>query len=232
MFCLKVIYTDIRFTIFIHSDKISLLTICKGGIYLFDKGMLNSFKTVGTLILYHDTLAFMIGPDKTGEKLGIVRFGGHIEDGESLLQALNREIYEDCSISVNLINSPLSFYKKDWNDNELINVTKEINFEMQPFLLKGDNNRLSALFLSKTDIEPIPSSETNGIIFLTKQNIIDICNKKITCLSEFIKMGGKLVQQNKIDINKEIYAGVHLNLVFDLLLAQNQLIIDYFDGKM
>lgn len=55
---------------------------------MFELSVLNGFKTVGAFILYQDTLAFMIGPDNSGEKLGITRLGGHIEENENLLQSL------------------------------------------------------------------------------------------------------------------------------------------------
>lgn len=66
----------------------------------------NGFKTVGSFILYKDTLAFMIGPDNTGEKLGVMRLGGHIEENESYLQTLEREIKEEGSMEDknNLVN--------------------------------------------------------------------------------------------------------------------------------
>lgn len=44
---------------------------------MFDLSVFNEFKTVGSFILYQDTLAFMIGPDKSDKKLGIMRLGGH-----------------------------------------------------------------------------------------------------------------------------------------------------------
>lgn len=49
---------------------------------MFELSVLNGLKTVGSFILYKDTLVFMIGPDNTGEKLGIMRLGGHIEENE------------------------------------------------------------------------------------------------------------------------------------------------------
>lgn len=41
----------------------------------------NSVQTVGAFVIYKDKFAFMIGPNKEKNKLGIVRFGGHVELG-------------------------------------------------------------------------------------------------------------------------------------------------------
>ena len=79
---------------------------------MFELSVLNAFETVGSFIVYQGTLAFMIGPDNSGERLGIMRLGGHIEAGENLLQSLEREIKEEGSIEVKLYNSPCTFYKK------------------------------------------------------------------------------------------------------------------------
>jgi hypothetical protein len=55
----------------------------------------------------------MVGPDKSGEKLGIMRLGGHIEPNESLLEFLKRDILEEGSIEAMLLNSPRTFYKRN-----------------------------------------------------------------------------------------------------------------------
>jgi hypothetical protein len=37
---------------------------------IFDVEILDSLRTVGVYLIYQNKLAFMIGPDKSGEKLG------------------------------------------------------------------------------------------------------------------------------------------------------------------
>ncbi len=61
------------------------------------KDFFRGLETVGAFVLYQEKFAFMIGPDKTDQKLGIVRFGGHIEAGEDALDCLAREILEEAS---------------------------------------------------------------------------------------------------------------------------------------
>ena len=93
---------------------------------MFELSVLDGFKTVGSFILYKDTLAFMIGPDNSGEKLGITRIGGHIEENENLLQSLEREIKEEASIAVNLFNSMHTFYKRSWDDNNYFEISNDM----------------------------------------------------------------------------------------------------------
>lgn len=189
---------------------------------MFELSVLGGFKTVGSFILYQDTLAFMIGPDNSGEKLGITRIGGHIEGNENLLQSLEREIKEEASIEVNLFNSSSIFYKRSWDDNNYSEISNDIVWDIKPLIIVGDEHRLTAVFLSYTEEEPKPSSEACGIIFLKKTDIKDICSKKLS-LKDFIDNGGKFVKQKEIDFDMEMYAGVHLTFLNRLIEDENDI---------
>lgn len=197
---------------------------------MFEMSVLNGFKTVGSFILYRDTLAFMIGPDSSGEKLGIMRIGGHIEENESLRQALEREIKEEASIEVRHFNSPSSFYKTSWEDSNYCEITNDIVWDIKPLIIVGDKVRSTAVFLSYAEEEPKPSSEACGIIFLKEADIKNICSKKL-CLKDFINSGGKFIQQKEIDYDMEMYAGVHLTFLNRLIEDKNDLIHNYINGN-
>jgi hypothetical protein len=196
---------------------------------MFETSVLEGFKTVGSFILYQDTLAFMIGPDNSGEKLGIMRLGGHIEAGENLLQSLKREIMEEGSIEAKILNSPCTFYKRNWDDINYCEITNNFEMAIKPLIIVGDKVRSTAVFLSYTEEEPKPSSEACGIIFLRENNIRDICTKKLR-LKDFLNSGGKLVQQKEINYDMEMYAGVHLNFLNRLIEDKNDLVHKYITG--
>ena len=198
---------------------------------MFELSVLNVFKTVGSFILYQDTLAFMIGPDNSGEKLGVMRIGGHIEANEKLLQALEREIKEEASVEVKLLNSPCTFYKTNWDDANYYEITNDIVWDTKPLIIVGDKSRSTAVFLSYTEEEPKPSSEACGIIFLKETDIKAICLKKL-CLKDFIDNGGKFIQQKEIDYNMEMYAGVHLTFLNRLIEDKNELVHRYISGNL
>ena len=200
-------------------------------IKMFELSVLNGFKTVGSFILYQDTFAFMIGPDNSGEKLGIMRLGGHIEENESLLQSLEREIKEEGSVEVKLLNSPCTFYKRNWDDSNYYEITNSMMWDINPLIIAGDKTRSTAVFLSYTEEEPKPSSEACGIIFLKENDIRDICSKKLR-LNDFLNNGGKLIQQKEIDYNMEMYAGVHLTFFNRLIEDKNDLVHRYITGNL
>jgi len=198
---------------------------------MFNLSVLNGFKTVGTFILYKDTLVFMIGPDHTGKKLGIMRIGGHIEDKENYKQSLEREIKEEASIQVKYSNSPCTFYQGSWDDTNYFEINDDLPLEIKPLIIVGDGNRSTAVFLAYSDVEPRPSSEAHGLIFLKEDDIKDICSNRL-CLQDFLNKGGKLIQQREIDYETEIYAGVHLKFFNRLLQEKNELARKYLYGEL
>lgn len=198
---------------------------------MFELSVLNGLKTVGSFILYQDTLAFMIGPDNTGEKLGIMRLGGHIEENESYLQTLEREIKEEGSIEVKLLNSPNTFYKRNWDDNNYSEITDDIALDIKPLIIAGDKMRSTAVFLSYAEEEPKPSSEACGIIFLKESEIKRICLEKLQ-LRDFLESGGKLIQQKEIDYHMEMYAGAHLTFLNRLIEDKNDLVHRFINGNL
>jgi 8-oxo-dGTP pyrophosphatase MutT (NUDIX family) len=187
--------------------------------------ILKSIKTVGAFVLYKDKLVFMIGPDNTGNKLGIVRFGGHIEENEDIFLALEREIMEEAAINITLVSSPVTYYKSKW-EQDFFDISEDTQLKIKPIIVKGDEDRTTALFLSYADQEPKPSAETYGAIFLNEREILDICTKKIS-LHEFLASDGKIIQQINLDYDMEIYAGVHLKAFYDLLVSGNNIVKMY-----
>lgn len=215
----------------INTSYCSGIYYLKEGIRMFELSVLNAFKTVGSFILYQDTLTFMIGPDNTGRKLGIMRLGGHIEENENLLQALEREIKEEGSVKVKLFDSPSAFYKRNWEDIDYCEITNKLKWDIRPLIITGDKSRSTAVFLSYTEEEPKPSSEAYGLIFLKENDIRDICTKKLH-LIDFLKNGGKLIQHKEIDYDMEMYAGVHLSFLNRLMEDDNNLVHRYFTGNL
>ncbi|WP_202710971.1 NUDIX domain-containing protein [Sporosalibacterium faouarense] len=105
-----------------------------------------NLRTVGVFILYKNTFAFMIGPNKSLDKLGIVRFGGHIEEKESAIECITREIEEETSSEVEIVNSPITYYKNDWDSGECIKTNDSLPFSKRPVIICVDDNRSTIIF--------------------------------------------------------------------------------------
>jgi len=125
--------------------------------------ILKSLKTAGVFVLSENKFAFMIGPNKTKDKLGIVRFGGHIENNENVFECISRELYEEASAYINIVSSPTTYYKQSW-DNEYIEIIDNIYFNINPLIIVGDVDYSTVIFLGYPQEELKPSHETSGII--------------------------------------------------------------------
>jgi hypothetical protein len=180
-----------------------------------------NFTTVGTYLKYKDTLAFMIGPDQTGEKLKVIRLGGHIEKGESMIEALNRELMEEALIIPEIEDVDKTFYKVKWHKKRLEYANFD-SFRKKPLIVVGNKRRATALFLANTVEKPKPAMETHAIIFLNRAQIIEICTTRIT-LKQFLQKGGKIIIRKPLDYNLQIIAGVHLKFLFELILMNKKI---------
>ena len=96
----------------------------------------------------------------------------------------------------------------------------------QPIAVIGDSICSTVFFLTYADSELKPSSETHGIILLSKDEVKKVCSNRFT-LKEFLKNNGRIVEQNKIDYNMEMLAGPHLRFLFSLIENNENLIDKY-----
>jgi hypothetical protein len=183
-------------------------------------------QTVGAFVIYKDKFAFMIGPNKERNKLGIVRFGGHVEIGESINECLHREMIEEISTNVKITSSPVTYYKESWEDTSITKLKYSLPSEYQPIVVVGDSIKSTALFLAYADAQLKPSSETHGIIFLNKDEVKKVCSTRYT-LKEFLKDNGELAEGKKIDYDMEILAGPHLRFLY-FLVENNESLIDKY----
>ena len=107
------------------------------------------------------------------------------------------------------INSSITYHISEWGNNPSIIRLDE---EIAPILVKGTvQESLSIMYLSYSENEPNPSSETNGLLLLTPQDIHLICNYKIT-LNDFIKQDGKAIIKG--NINRDLFLTPFPQLLF------------------
>lgn len=186
--------------------------------------------TAGAFILINDLFAFMVGPNQEGD-LCVVRFGGHRENHETVIECLERELKEETSITVNLVNSPITYYVEAWNEEPKL-MKKGFKEEISPIIIKGSQNGpLSILYFAYSQEEPVPDSETHGILFLKLKDIDLICKELIT-IDDFLKSGGKALFQKKLRKNVILKPGVHLRFLSMLCKKHPDLIESFITKRL
>ncbi len=164
-----------------------------GGILIhIDKNV----RTSGAYVMYKNLFVFQVGPTSKRDTLGVVRLGGHIEADETAVETAKREVEEEASIDITILNSPTTYYKESWNaQSKKVKVENEVN----PILIiDSPDESLSIMYVAYSKMLPKPSSETNGLLLLSLNDIELICTGKIT-LNDYINQGGVSIWKEKMD---------------------------------
>lgn len=141
-------------------------------------------RTVGVYLYIQGLFAFAFGPNRNSGKLGIARFGGHLEEGEKLHECALREVKEETSLEVTLIPSPVTYLGESWDAP--LQAIQEESEAVKPLLRIGQN----VMFFARSDRDPVISSETQGIILVTEAEMIRLCSEDVT-YGEFRAWGGR-----------------------------------------
>lgn len=186
--------------------------------------VMEDVRTSGAYVLYNGFFVFQVGPTKNGDKLGVVRLGGHRENKESPLETAIREVLEESAIKINPINSPVTYYLYDWNEkaNKI-----ELNEEVNPILIKGSKvESFTVMYMATADNEPKPSSESKGLLFLPPKDVELICSRQLT-LNEFLGQNG--LAKIKENFNKDLVLEPFPQLmVLSKLLKQEPKVMEKF----
>lgn len=158
----------------------------------------NDIKTSGSYVLYKGFFVFQVGPTKKGDKLGVVRLGGHRENNETALDTAKREVFEEAQVEITPFNPNTTYYLSEWNDEP---TKVKIDEPIKPILIKGsEESYYTVMYFSNTLTRPTPSSESKGLLLLSPAKVQLICQKNIS-LSEFQNLGGVSILKSEIDKN-------------------------------
>lgn len=181
----------------------------------------NNVQTSGAYVLYKGLFVFQVGPTKDGDKLGVIRLGGHREGNEMALDTAKREVFEEAQVEITTYNPSTTFYLSEW-DEEPTKVN--IHDPVVPILIKGnEESYYTLMYLSHTLTLPAPSSESKGLLLLSPENVQLICQKQIS-LSDFQKLNGVYIQRQEIDSNLILQPFPQLLFLSRLLHEETNLI--------
>jgi 8-oxo-dGTP pyrophosphatase MutT (NUDIX family) len=186
--------------------------------------------TAGVFVLYNDLFIFMVGPNKEGD-LGVVRFGGHKENDETIIECIERELKEEASITVTLTNSPMTYYLEEWDEEPEL-MERDFEKDIYPIIIKGNRNgSLSLTYFAYSQEEPEPDFETHGILFLELKDVEFICKELIT-IDDLLKCGRKALFQKELRRDIILKPGVHLKLLSTLYKKNPDLINNFMTKSL
>ncbi len=186
----------------------------------------SEIRTSGAYVLYKGLFVFQVGPTKEGDKLGVVRLGGHREGNETALNTAKREVYEEARVEINTFNPNTTFYLSEWNEEP---TRVKIEEPIAPILIKGnEESSYTVMYLSNTLTLPTPSSESKGLLLLSPEKVQHICQKKIS-LSDYQKMDGVSILKSEINTNLILQPFPQLLFLSRLLNNEIELMERFFN---
>lgn len=179
--------------------------------------------TAGAFVWTGGAFAFMFGPNRVGDRLGVVRLGGHREFGESSEACAIREVMEEASLSIRLLRPPATYFAGAplrLPGQPLPTITWP--GETPPLLVTDRaDGTVSVIYLAVSDDPPVPAAETKGLLLPDRAWISRLCARPHT-LEEYLSAGGRAILRRPMEPSLPLEPSPQVRL-FDQLLGRDAL---------
>ena len=157
--------------------------------------------TAGAYVAIHGLVPFVVGPTKAGDRLGVVRPGGHREPEESGWECAAREVLEEASLHIDPLLPPATYWitsgeparlpqKGEWP------VESDAQPGFPPLLVArrpgDDGGPFSLMYLACSDETPVPAAEAQGLLLLDRADIARLTSQPVT-LRYYLETGGRAI---------------------------------------
>lgn len=148
--------------------------------------------TSGVLLRYGPRFVFQAGLNASGDALGVVRLGGHVEPGETGVECAVREVAEEARVAADVFAAQTTFTYEPSGDEFALRKVEWAGEGMEPLLvatMPGDAGDLSVTYMASCTDEPTPGAETQALLFLSPDEVRWIVSGAVA-LGAFIGSGG------------------------------------------
>lgn len=187
----------------------------------------DSVVTASAYLLSGSHFVFMVGPTRSGDRLGVVRLGGHMEAGEPAWHCATREVHEEASVKIELLPPPATYWVGPEPERDETAVAGPwplaagepaapvlVSWRIDP--QHPPRRVLSATYLATTVGDPQPASEAQGLMWLSQTEMLWLIRERPT-LVEFLRRGGRAKLQPGFPANLPLEPFLQLRVLSVLL---------------
>lgn len=189
--------------------------------------------TAGAYVLVDGCVAFMVGvAHATGDRLVVIRLGGHRKAHETAWDCAAREVLEEASLVVHPLTPPATYWVEPDQDPS---VPRAAPWQRPPFeaadpLLVATRHEAGARLLSVTYFAraqgpPVPANEAQGLLLLRRSEIVRLVREPVT-LDEFLRRGGRAVLRGDLPTNLPLEPFLQLRALATLIELHPELVPD------
>jgi 8-oxo-dGTP pyrophosphatase MutT (NUDIX family) len=198
--------------------------------------LIDSVATAGAYVLLDGRFPFIVGPTPTGDRLAVVRLGGHREAGESPWQCATREVLEESGLTIEALAPPCTYWLAPENSapdqDGLVpgewppELSSESPAPHPPlFVVRGtatQADRLSVMFLARAEGTPEPLNEVRGLLLLAPAEVFALVNRPVT-LAQHLRAGGRTLLRDDLPHDLPLFPHLQLQVLAALLRRHPEL---------
>jgi 8-oxo-dGTP pyrophosphatase MutT (NUDIX family) len=188
--------------------------------------LIDEVATAGAYVLLDGRFPFMIGPTRDGDRLAVVRLGGHREAGESPWQCAAREVLEESGLTIQAVAPPGTYWlapEAGTPDHDRLmpgDWPPESPAVHAPiFIVRGtatQADRLSIMYLARAEGRPEPLNEARGLLLLAPAEIFALVSRPIT-LAQHLRAGGCAILHDGLPHDLPLFPHLQLQILAALL---------------
>jgi 8-oxo-dGTP pyrophosphatase MutT (NUDIX family) len=172
--------------------------------------------TASAYVLLDGRFVFQVGPNKAGDRLGVVRLGGHVEPGETPLACVVREVQEEAALSVRVVPAPATYQVGPDGKLEAAVPGSWPPDETAPVLVGYRAPGEGALtYLARAEGTPVPE-KGRGLLILNASDILWLMEERRT-LRQYLAAGGRAVLRDPLPLDLPLEPYLHLKVLPQLL---------------
>lgn len=182
--------------------------------------------TAGVILEFEGLYVFQTGLNRSGDALGVVRLGGHVEPGETAEECARREVREEGNAEASLVAAGSTWsYEPDGESFHLTPYEGETSHpapllvtSMAPDRGSGSGLGVSLTYLAVARNLPTPGAETQALIFLTTDEIHRLTSEA-TPLGALLEAGGSIDEATPLPRQLPLRPHGQLKALAELLWA-------------